>query len=125
MAIIDKDSDGYEDVSVTDRLIELITKMTDEEQEQLLKALERRKPKRREARKTAFIDVVFTVDGREFSGVAQDLSLGGIFIETSQEFDVGKEVSMEIPLSNASRSVRVKGRIARVEPGGIGVQFYK
>ena len=123
MAIIDKNSEGYEDVSVTDRLIELITKMTDEEQEKLLKVLEKSQPKRREQRQSAFVNIKFSIEGRDYKGVTHDISLGGLFIETDEVFSIGQEISIDIPFSKSQKFVKKKGKIVRVKPEGIGVKF--
>jgi len=125
MVIIDKNSNGYEEISVTDRLIELITQMTDEEQEKLLKVLEKSQPKRREQRQAAFIDITFSVEGKEYKGVTYDISLGGLFVETNGVFSVGQEILMNIPFSKSKKLVEKKGEIVRVKPEGIGVKFMR
>ena len=116
-------SEEFEEVSVTDRLIEIITKMTDEEQEKLLKDIESQLPKRKEHRQTGYIDITYSVDGKDYKGVTQDLSRGGLSIETDESFSIGQEISMEIPFSKSSESVKIKGEIVRIIPGGIGVKF--
>ena len=123
MVIIDKNSEGYEEVSVTDRLIELITKMTDEEQEKLLQVLEKSQPKRGEQRQSAFTAMKFSIEGKEYKGVTHDISIGGVFIETNEDFSVGQEIFMDIPFSKSKTSVKKKGKIVRVKSEGIGVRF--
>ena len=123
MAEFEENSEEFEDVNVTDRLIELITKMTDEEQEKLLKGLESRQPKRKEHRQAGYVDIKYSIDGNDYEGATQDLSRGGVFIETSESFSLGQEVSMEIPFSNSSEIVKIKGEIVRITPEGIGVKF--
>ena len=125
--MVTTDNDGllYEDLSVFDRLVTLISKMTDQEQQTLLQALEKRTPKRKEERKAVFMDVTFTINTESYSGIAQDLSRGGAFVEAKHDFAIGQEITLDIPFSDSSKSVKVKGRIARVEPNGFGVQFYR
>ena len=126
MAPIDKDD--YEDVPVFDQLVELISKMTDAEQEGLLEALKKhRKPAEveREKRISLYTETTFSVGGSDYQGTILDFSAGGCFIETQDDFDTGQEVSVKMKRAKDSKVVRVRGRIARIEPNGIGIQFYK
>jgi hypothetical protein len=109
--------------SVVDRLISLITKMSEEQQKALLKELEQRisKEKRQHARKPlpAFID--FVAEGRNYREFTRDISEGGVYIETSTPFSVGKKVVITFP--GFSKPLKLTGRIARVDDRGIGVRF--
>ena len=123
MTLIDKDE--YEDLTVFDQLVELISKMTDTEQEKLLEALKKRRTEEREQRISLYTETRFTVGGEAYKGVVLDLSSGGCFIETVEEFDTGQEVSINLKRSRDDKTIKVRGRIARIEQNGIGVQFYK
>ncbi len=54
---------------------------------------------------------------------ARDISLGGIFIETDEEFTVGQEISLSIPFTNQDHYIQVTGKVVRIEKGGVGIQF--
>ncbi len=123
MTLIDKDE--YEDLTVFDQLVELISKMTDTEQEKLLKALKKRRPEEREQRISLYTETKFTVGDKTHNGVVLDLSSGGCFIETNEDFSTGQEVSINLKRSRDAKTIKVRGRIARIEQNGIGVQFYK
>ncbi len=125
MTLIDKDKDGYEELHVFDQLVELISKMPDGEQEKLLEALKKRRPEQREKRMETYTETVFTVDGKDYKGAVLDLSRSGLFIETDEIFPIGQEISINWERSQDAKIIKVRGRIARVEPNGIGVQFYK
>ena len=125
MALIDKDKDGHVELSVFEQLMELISKMTDGEQEKLLEALEKRRPEQREERMEAYTKTRFTVGGKDYNGVILDLSRSGLFIETGEHFSIGQEIFINWTKSQDAKTIKVKGRIARVESNGIGVQFYK
>ena len=125
MTLYDDDKDGYEELSVYEQLVELISKMTDDEQEKLLEALKKRRPQKREERKDVYIQTRFTVGGMEYKGVILDFSPSGLFIETDESFSVGQEISIKWERSQDAKIIKVKGRIARIESNGIGVQFYK
>ena len=120
------DKDDYEELSVFDQLVELISKMTDAEQAKLLEALKQRQPpEEREQRISLYTETTFTVGGEDYKGIVLDLSAGGCFIETRDEFEIGREVSIRMKRSKDAKTIKVRGRVARLEPSGIGVQFYK
>jgi len=110
-------------LSVTERLISLILEMSEEQQKTLLKELEERLPKekRRHPRKPVSTFVDFVVEGRGYREFTRDISEAGVFIETAMPFSVGTKAV--ITFSGFSRPLKATGRIARVEEGGIGVQF--
>ncbi len=123
MTLIDKDE--YDELSVFDQLLEIISKMTDTEQEKLLEALKKRRPAEREQRISLYTETRFMVDGQEYHGVVLDLSSSGLFIETEEQFSTGQEISIHLKRSRDSKTIKVRGRIARIKPNGFGVQFYK
>ena len=125
MTLIDKDKDGYVELSMFDQLMELICKMTDEEQEKLLEALKKRRPEQREERIEGYTETKFTIGGKDYTGVILDLSRSGLFIETDEHFSIGLEIIINWKRSQDAKTIKVRGRIARVESNGIGVQFYK
>ncbi len=119
------DEDAYEDLSVFDQLVEMISKMTDAEQEKLLEVLRKRRPEERAQRISLYTETSFTVGNKAYNGMVLDLSSGGCFIETDEEFATGQEVSINLKRSRDAKIIKVKGRVARIESNGIGVQFYK
>jgi len=121
------DNDDYDDIPIFDQLVELISKMTDAEQEKLLEALQRRRSdeQEREKRISLYTETMFTVGSDEYRGIVLDLSGGGCFIETSDEFTTGQEIAIRMKRSKDAKTILVRGRIARIEPNGIGIQFYK
>jgi len=123
MTLIDKDE--YEDLSVFDRLVEIISKMADEEQEDLLETLIKSRPQQREERKKMYAETTFTVSGEGYNGVVRDLSKTGLYLETHDLFSAGQDICINWKRRQDSKIIKVKGRVARVESKGIGIQFYK
>jgi len=123
MTLIDEDE--YEDLNVFDQLVEIISKMTDDEQEKLLEVLKKRRPEERAQRISLYTEAKFTVGDIAYNGVVMDLSSGGLFIETDETFTVGQEVAIDLKRPKDAKIIKVRGRIARVEHNGIGIQFYK
>jgi hypothetical protein len=109
--------------SVADRLISLIRTMSEDRQKTLLRELEQRlsKEKRQHSRKPLSTFVDFVSEGRGYREFTRDISEGGVFIETSTPFSMGKEVVITFP--GSSKPLKITGRIARVEDRGIAVQF--
>jgi Tfp pilus assembly protein PilZ len=107
------------------RLIELILKMTDEEQQRLLIELEEKLTvrKRRHDRKSYFSVVDYNAMQSAHTGFIENISAGGVFIGTSSSFPVGQEISMAFPLPVSQEHVRMDGEVVRVNTEGIGVKF--
>ena len=126
MTLIDKDKDGYEELHVFDQLVELISKMTDGEQEKLLEALKKRRPElRREKRMETYTETIFTAGGKDYNGAILDLSRSGLFVETDELFSIGQEIFINWKRSQDAKIIKVRGLIARTGSDGIGVQFYQ
>jgi len=109
---------------ITARLIELIRNMPEDEQRTLLKDLEE-KPSggRKHLRKPFLMAVDYFTQGHVYKDFIQDISSGGVFIETHMPFTVGQEVSLTFPLPNYQKHVKVLGEIVRITPQGVGVKF--
>ncbi len=62
-------------------------------------------------------------DGPAVSGVAKDLSLGGMFIESEQAVEFGTDLTIVTRLPGASGDSRLPAVVRWAKPGGFGVQF--
>ena len=111
--------------SVLDRLYKLIKDMSEEEQLNLLKELEERlfKDKRGHKRKPFFMVVDYSTDDRAYKDYIQNISAGGVFIETRMPLSVGQVVSLSFPLRDYQKYIKITGEVVRVSPQGIGVKF--
>lgn len=119
--------------TITEQLISLIRQLSEEEQDQLLHELKSRYPfyERREHKRMEYaIDVTFLSPcGQTFLGYIHNISVGGFFIEISNqsEFEdilsVGDEISIQIPQNNHTKYLKKRGRVVRIIKDGIGVQF--
>ena len=111
------------------RLISKILQMSDDEQWALLNDLEEREPsktaksKRGHTRKPFLMVVDYASPDRLYKDFIQNISPGGVFIETSVPFSVGQEISLAFPLPKSQRHVKIAGEVARVDKKGIGVKF--
>lgn len=111
--------------SLTTRLFELIKNMSEDEQRILLKELEKKlsKGKRQHERKPFFMVVDYSAEDRVYKDFIQNISAGGVFIETRLPFSVGQEVSLSFPLPNYKKYIKIPGEIVRTNLEGIGVKF--
>jgi uncharacterized protein (TIGR02266 family) len=107
------------------RLIELIKDIPEEDQRTLLKELEEKynKGRRRQERKPFFMVVDYSTKDRVYKDYIQNISAGGVFIETQMPFSVGQEVSLSFPLPNYLKYIKILGEVVRTCPQGIGLRF--
>ena len=110
---------------ITTRLIELIKKMPEEEQRALLKELEERlfEGKREHERKPFLMAVDYSTQDHVYKDFIQNISAGGVFIQTHMPFSVGQEVSLTFPLPNYQKHIKIIGEVVRSSPQGVGVKF--
>jgi uncharacterized protein (TIGR02266 family) len=111
--------------SVITRLVELITDMPEDKQQALLRDLEEETSKgARKHRRKPFIMVVdYVMQDRMYKGFIQDISAGGLFIETNKPFSVGENVTLTFPLPNQQEHIKITGEVVRTTSQGIGVKF--
>jgi Tfp pilus assembly protein PilZ len=53
----------------------------------------------------------------------QDLSKGGVYIETREPLKVGEMVSLTFTVPNSSNHFKMAGRVVRFDDKGVGVEF--
>ena len=81
---------------------------------------------RKYTRRTYTHNVVFTVQGVEYHGFSEDISVGGMFIRTNRSFPVGEEIVLKFQLKkNIEKETTLHAKIVRVTHDGIGVRFMK
>jgi len=110
---------------ITARLIKLIKKMPEDEQKTLLKEL-KEKPfegRRKHKRKSFIMAVDYSTQDHIYKDFIQDISAGGVFIQTNMPFTVGQVVSLTFPLPNYQKHIKVIGEVVRTSQLGIGVKF--
>jgi uncharacterized protein (TIGR02266 family) len=110
---------------ITARLIELIKNMPEDEQRALLKDLEEKpfEGRRKHARKSFLMAVDYSTQDHVYKDFIQDISTGGVFIQTHMPFSVGQEVSLTFPLPNYQKHIKIVGEVVRSNPQGVGVKF--
>ncbi len=106
--------------STTARLFEMIKRMPEDEQLALLKELGKRhsKGRRKHEREPFFMVSDYSTGDRVYRDYIQNVSAGGVFIETRMPFTPGQEVSLAFPLPNYKKYIKITGEVARVTPPG-------
>jgi Tfp pilus assembly protein PilZ len=124
---------------VTEHLFKLIVELSGEQQLLLLEqmgqpleieapettlSLEGTEPSMREnPRKSCLINANYRIQGSSFRSYILDISIGGVFIETSERVPVGESILLNFTLPNLSQPFAMAGKIAWSGPQGFGVKF--
>lgn len=124
---------------VTVRLIGLVLDMSESDQRKMLKELEEKHTREKKARtkemdtqyeemrihprKTTLIVADCSSYDKCFTHFIQDISNGGVFIETTAPFHIGQELKMNFSLPQVEIPVSIGGKVVRVNSRGIGVKF--
>lgn len=130
MAVADTDQEVDKE-NITVSLIRKILDMTEEQQRSLYQQLEEMNAtaigisEREDTRKSFKKAVQFAIKDQTFTGVSQDISAGGMFIVTEGTFSVGQMITVQIPLAQKGKHIKVPAQIVRIKPEGIGVEFLK
>jgi len=123
--------------NVRRRLFELISKLSYNEILELVEELESkiklkievrnypRKPTKIEANIIVWDSTLSKTSTHKisFKESIQNISNGGVFIETAYPFRINKRMSLIFSLPGVKDSISIKGKIVRVDHQGIGVKF--
>lgn len=80
--------------------------------------------KRRYSRKDCIINTSIQRNSSSSNNRLLNISLGGAFLKTSDNFSVGQKITMDIQYLGLRDSFDINGKIAHEIPGvGIGIRF--
>ncbi len=110
---------------VTARLFEIILDMPFKDRRILLKDLEatHSQGRRKFARKPYFMPVDFATAERVFSGYIQNISSGGMLIETREPVPIGQQLTLSFMRPKSRDFIKVGGQVVRAVSEGFGIQF--
>jgi hypothetical protein len=110
---------------VTARLFEIILDMPFKDRRILLKELEAKhtQGRRKFARRPYFMPVDFATGDRAFNGYIQNISSGGLLIETRELLSIGQQVILSFLRPKSREHIKVGGEVVRKVPNGLGVKF--
>ena len=77
-------------------------------------------------RKDISIPIDFTSSDRLYKEMTKDMSAGGLFIETTKynKLTKNQKVLMVFTILEGKKPFKLTGKVIRVSPGGIAVQFH-
>lgn len=111
-------------------LFGLIDNMSKAEMLELMEDLEKRQQsklveKREHPRKQTLINITYSDSDhkRAFTDFIQDISAGGLFIETGIPLSVNQELILTFSLPGPENPIKIKGKIVRTDQKGLGVKF--
>ena len=79
--------------------------------------------RRKHVRKPFFMVVDYATRDRTYKDFIQNISIGGVFIETHTFLGAGQKVAMSFSLPNCQKHVKITGEIVRTNLHGVGVKF--
>jgi Tfp pilus assembly protein PilZ len=112
---------------LTNRLIKAVSMLSTERKKMLDELIKEwaRLDYREDSRIDCFLAVDYSTRDRVYQDFINNLSNGGVFIETSVPFNVGQSLSLTFSVPSLNRTFKIAGTIVRTEDDGIGVQFTK
>jgi hypothetical protein len=114
------------ELSLKERLIELISNMSEDHQKDLLHSLERQqRGYRKYPRRPCSIETEYTIQNRVYKDFTENISTGGVYIKTNQTQSIGQKVTVTFMLAGYSKSITVTGKIVRVSAYGFALKFYR
>jgi len=78
---------------------------------------------REHPRKPSFIPVECSSQGTSFTDFIQDISNGGVFIQTTGNFYIGQQITLAFSLPKAEEEINISSEVVRLDSEGIGVKF--
>ena len=79
--------------------------------------------KRAHKRKDASIYGIFETENEQFRTSTKNVSVGGVLIDPETHLSFHEDISMTFLDSKFNGRIRTNGKVARVDPDGVGIQF--
>jgi hypothetical protein len=78
---------------------------------------------RKYARKPFRRATIFTCQNRYYAGLTQNISRGGVFIETRNRFAEGQIIKLVFSHTKIEKGVMLKGQVVHLNRRGFGLKF--
>jgi len=110
---------------LTEHLQQAVAKLSPQRKKMLENLLQEweRLDYREDSRIPCFLPVDYSTSDRVYQDFINNLSSGGVFIETVAPFTTGQSISLIFSLPSLHKSFKISGSIVRTEEDGIGVRF--
>lgn len=122
MASRSKRSDN---LKITDRIMSLVQNLSDEKKNLLIELLIewQQKENRKHSRISCNFPVDYSTKTRIYHDFIQDLSKGGLFIETREPLGLEETIALTFTLPKTGTHFKIAGKIVRIEKSGVAVDF--
>ena len=116
---------GADNAELTQRVMNLVANLSAEKKQILLEILIewQQKEQRSDSRVACLIAVDYATQKRAYRDFMQDLSKGGVFIETREPLNTGETISLTFTIPNSQNHFKMAGKIVRTDDKGVGVEF--
>jgi hypothetical protein len=78
---------------------------------------------RKAPRKPCALTIYYTVEDQVLEGTMQDISTGGVFMDSFAPVHVGQEIRMTFWPANHEEPMEIDGEIAHIASEGVGIKF--
>ncbi|MDY6952463.1 MAG: PilZ domain-containing protein [Thermodesulfobacteriota bacterium] len=82
-----------------------------------------KRERRRDPRHSCSIPVVCATDDHVFEDLIKDISAGGAFVETTEAFLPGQDMTLTLSSPDLEEPIKIKGKVVWRHAQGIGVKF--
>ena len=122
---MERTNDGLATNEVHAAILKKVSGLSEEKKRQLLKDLdgEQISEKRKYDRKDFIRVIDYIVGDRYYRDFIQDMSEGGLFIDTSNQFSAGQKILMTFVSPDYQKPFKINGKIIHSQTDGIGVKF--
>ncbi len=120
-------SDDQTNDHISRRIAELIKNKSATYKSELLLLLEKDTPPDQRAmpRRSCFIPVDYTTNDHDYHDFIQNMSDGGLFVETRAALTVGQQIALTFSLPHSNHQTRITGEIVWVGTDGFGVNLHQ
>lgn len=122
-----EDKKNLHGLNIEKRIANLVSGLSHEKKQLLLDMIVewQQKEQRNDPRIPCLIAVDYSTDRRAYRDFIQDLSKGGLFIETREPFKLEQVVSLTFTMPKTESHFKISGRIVRIDERGIAVELEK
>jgi Tfp pilus assembly protein PilZ len=85
--------------------------------------LERRKDARKKVDESQLMVASCRTMDRDFQAFIENISSGGIFINTNQHLFAGQEIAIKFDFPDARNTIMANGEVVRTSMEGVGIRF--
>ena len=78
---------------------------------------------RKHPRRLYLKSVTIHVRDRTSSGMIQNISIGGVYIEANESVSIGQQIAISYPVSSNTDEIEIRGEIAWTDQNGFAMKY--